>query len=240
MLLFPRRHEARTHGARPLAADSGAVAHLDGPVEALVGGEVEVGVDLYRLVAIAQAQALGHCRAVDDVARIQNVMTVEDLLHLAVELIELQTEEALVDPASRPAVAVLARQRAAVAVQQLDREAEDLGHLGDLGRVLGVDQRPDVETAGAGVGVVGDLRADRVAELLDPANVVGQVLHRHGRVLDERDRLVVALDAHQQAEAHLAHGPDVDLPARLEYRLQAEQRSACPLQDAGQAIDSAA
>ncbi len=42
---------------------------------------------------------------------------------------------------------------------------------------------------------------------LQVLDVISQVLHRDRRILDERDRLVVALDAHHEAEAFLPHIP---------------------------------
>ena len=69
------------------------------------------------------------------------------------------------------------------------------GQLGHFIGLFGVDERADVETAGAGVGVVGDIGADVVAETLHFVHVLGQMLDGNGRILDERNRFVVALDA---------------------------------------------
>jgi hypothetical protein len=49
-----------------------------------------------------------------------------------------------------------------------------------------------------------------LAEHLGQAvGVFGQVLQRHGAVFDEADRLAVALEAHHDVEAGLAHLPQV-------------------------------
>ena len=219
VLLVARGHEARTHGALgPLAADAGAVAHLHGAREAVVAAEGEPLAVRLRTVVRAVAQHPGHGRRVDHVAGVEDAAGIEGALDLPVEPVQVRPEEALVLPAARAAIAVFARQAAPEPAEQLQREAGDDRQLVDLGGDLGVDQRPDVDAAGAGVGVIGDARADVVAEPLDAGDVLGQMLDRHRGVLDERDRLVVALDAHHQAESDLADRPHVGLQRGVERR----------------------
>ena len=60
-----------------------------------------------------------------------------------------------------------------------------------------------MEAASRGVRVVGGGRAVRGHELFDGADVLGEVLDRDRDVLDDRDRLVVAADAHQETQPAL-------------------------------------
>ena len=65
------------------------------------------------------------------------------------------------------------------------------------------------------VRVPGAARAVLREHLGQPVDVVGEMLERHRAVLDERHRLAVALHAHHDVEAGLAHVPQRLLRARL-------------------------
>ena len=86
-----------------------------------------------------------------------------------------------------------------------------LGDGAHLGRAVAphVEDRPHVQRADRGMGVPGAARAVAREHLGQRVGVVGQVLERHGAVLDEADRLAVALQAHHDVEAGLAHLPQV-------------------------------
>ena len=138
VLFFARDLEAGAHGAgRALAAHAGAVAHFHGAMETLLHAEIEMGGEGDDFVVGAVAQVGGHRPGVDEVAGIEDVVRVKDTLDLLVEMVEIGAEEALVDPTAGTAVAVFAGERAAVAVQQIDREVDDLRHFGDFGGVFG-------------------------------------------------------------------------------------------------------
>ena len=217
VLLLARGHEAGAHGAAAqLAADRGAVAHLHFGRKAV--GEVEFRGQRNRLVAGAAAQLRVLRRRVDDVAGVEEVLRVERRLDLLEEPVEVGAIECLIEPTAHTAVAVFAGERAAVGAQQFRRELGDGAHLLHFRRLLDVDQRADVEAAGAGVGVIGHAHAQVATERLDARDVGGQVLRRHRGVLDKGQRLPFPAHAHQQAEAHLAQAPDVGLARAVEQR----------------------
>ncbi len=114
---------------------------------------------------------------------------------------------------------MLAGHDAAEAVGQFGGGVGHLLHRLDAVDLLQVDQGADVEAAGGGVGVEGGGGAVVGDHLLDGADVFGQVLDGDGDVLDDGDRLGVAADAHEEAEAGFAHAPDVGLLLGVEDAL---------------------
>ena len=86
MLLFARDHVARAHrpGGR-LATDPRAIAHFNSPMKALVFRKVDVLAHRLNFVVAAKAQLLGHRRAVNDVAWVEQVVRIERVFHLAIE-----------------------------------------------------------------------------------------------------------------------------------------------------------
>ena len=79
---------------------------------------------------------------------------------------------------------------------------------------LQIDQRANMQAAGAGVGVDGVSGVVVVDDALDIADVIGQAFDRHGAVFNEGDRLGFAAFAHHQAQPGFAHGPDIVLLRR--------------------------
>ena len=207
-----RGPEGRAHRAGELAAGGGAVAQFHGAVEALLVAEVQHGRERYGVVRRPEAQVFGHSRRADDVARVEEVVRIEDRLDLFEQAVQLGAEELGVEPAAQAAIAMLARKDAAVLAQQTAGIGDDLRQLGDVRAELGVEQRVDVQTPGAGVREVGDVVAKRFSAVgFELRNVVGQVLRRHRSVVDDRQRLDVAAHAHEDAEAGVAHLPhDID------------------------------
>ena len=61
------------------------------------------------------------------------------------------------------------------------------------------------------MGVERAARAVLLEHLREPVRVVGEMLERHGAVLDERDGLTVAFHRHHDVETGLANLPDVAL-----------------------------
>ena len=80
-----------------------------------------------------------------------------------------------------------------------------------------------MQRADRGVRVPGAARAVLGEHLGQALRVVGEVLQRHGAVLDEGDRLAVALHGHHDVEPGLAHFPQ----RRLRRRRRAS-RPRCP------------
>ncbi len=70
-----------------------------------------------------------------------------------------------------------------------------------------VEDRPHVQRAHRGMRVPGAARAVAREHLGQRVGVLGQVLQRHGAVFDEAHRLAVALQAHHDVQAGLAHFP---------------------------------
>jgi hypothetical protein len=144
----------------------------------------------------------------DDVARVHPILRVEG----ALELPEGPHERGAVHPfeerAPRAAVAVLARDRPA----ELDNEVGDLlgdrAHLLEAARRLQVDDRADVQAPHRAVAVVGADGLVLSEDLAKPRHELGELPGLDARVLDERDRLFVALHPEEEPEPGLAELPD--------------------------------
>ena len=235
VLLIARRHKAGAHRpAAQLAADRRPVAHLD-----LVGHaalEVQPGPKVDSGVFRPLAQVAVKWRRIDNVAWVEQVVRVKDALDLAEQPIQPWPVKCLVEPAARPPVAVLARQCAAIRAQQTGHKLGDRLHLIDLRAQPRVDQRANMQAAGAGMCVIGHRRAQVAAEGVDLRDVRSQVIGRHSGVFDKRDRLPVAAHAHQQPKPHLAQLPDVGLPRRIEQRRDRPGQDALAPQMGDQAV----
>ena len=86
-------------------------------------------------------------------ARIEDVLWIESQLDLRKRLRHPFAEELAVQMGQLKAVAVFAAQHAAHRLDQLQQTALHGIHHCDVSRRLKVEQRPDVEAAGAGMGV---------------------------------------------------------------------------------------
>jgi hypothetical protein len=104
------------------------------------------------------------------------------------------------------------------------------GFLGNGAHLAGavaahVEDRAHMQGADRGVGIPGAARAVLREDLGQRVGVIGQMLERHGAILDEADRLAVALQAHHDVEAGLADLPQV-LLARVVGHLDHAARQA--------------
>ena len=129
---------------------------------------------------------------------------------------EALAEHRLVELGAHQAVAVLAGMAALVGADQRHRLLGDRAHRAHVLLELEVQDRADVQAADRGVGVPGAAGAVAGEDLGQARRVVGQMLERHGAVLDERDRLAGALHRHDDVEPGGAHLPDPGLGGRLE------------------------
>ena len=77
--------------------------------------------------------------------------------------------------------------------------------------VFRVDQRPDMQTADAGVAVVAGAGAVLVDDIAEADEELRQLRRIDGAVFDKRDRLSFAFHSEQQAEPGFAHLPDAGL-----------------------------
>ena len=210
---------ARAHrAAGELAAGAVAVAHLDGAGEAAPvrpverrGGPLGGG----RVGGEAEERGVVHRERADDLAGVQAARGVEGVLDRLEGAHEAGAEHALVELRARDAVAVLAGVRALEAADELEGLLGDGAHRPASGRLAQVEDRAHVQAADRGVGVPGAAGAVAGEEIGDRLGVVGEVVERHGAVLDEADRLGVALGRHHDVEAGLAHLPDGALSRRV-------------------------
>ena len=111
------------------------------------------------------------------------------------------------------------------------RSATSLAIASNVRDALGglqVDDRPDVQAADRRVRVDAGRGAVPRDDLQEPLDVVAQLLGRDRGVLDERDRLGVALHRHRQAERRLAQAPDPRLVAAGRARGGSDSRSRAP------------
>ena len=207
VLLVAGDHEGGAHRAVELAAGALPVALLQRPGEAAVGAEVEHGarplVDRLR----PQPQVVLEGRRVDDLAGVEQPLRVEGALEVAEGPDQRRAEQPLHEDAPHDAVAVLAAEAAAELDHQVGDPRGDVGRHRQAVALLQVHLRADVQAALAGVAVVAGARAVRLHDGVEAGHEAGQLLRRDGRVLDEGDRLGVALDAHQQAQAGRAQPP---------------------------------
>ena len=123
--------------------------------------------------------------------------------------------------APRDAVAVLAGVRAPVLAHHLEALFRDGPHCARPLVGLEVDDRTHVQGADRSVRVPGAAGAVAGEDGVEAAGVLGEVLEPHRAVLDERDRLPVALHRHHDVEARLAHLPHRALERglhRLDHR----------------------
>ncbi len=119
----------------------------------------------HELVACAKTQIFGHRSGVDDVAGIEDVLRDRRCCLTCLKRpYKSGPKKCFVEPTAGTAVPMFAGKCAAIAVQQIYRKVGDFRQLGHFGRFFGVDERADVQAAGAGVGVVGHVGADVVAE----------------------------------------------------------------------------
>ena len=109
---------------------------------------------------------------------------------------------------------MLGTDRAAIGQDQVADFFGDGPHARDALGFLEIDERPDVDRAHAGVGVVGGHRTVLVDDIAEVADVVRKLLRRDCRVLHESRRLGIPLHAHQQPESRLPDGPGVRLGGR--------------------------
>src|SRR5215831_2347809 len=120
MLLVPCRHVRWTHGRTgELAALAIAIAHVDGGGKAAVAAEVEIRLDVDRVIGRTMAEILTWGGAVYDLPRIHTVVGVKGVFDLLECLVQHGTKMLLVEPATGQAIAVLTAHAAAVFDNQI-------------------------------------------------------------------------------------------------------------------------
>ena len=234
MLFIARNAVARAHGPQiKLSAVAVVVAHFHGLGEALgrvataarragllgqrvvlhvPGAPVQRGLDRYDLVAGRKAHQAGvvHFGRVDDALRAEQIERVHEVLDLRKRLRYLRAKLPFNPFAAAQAVAVLAAVGALVVAHQGRGLFGNSAHFGGAARAH-VQNRPHMQRTHRPVGVPGAFAAVFFEHLGQRIGVFGQVLQRHGAVFNKADRLAVALEAHHDVEAGLAHFPQVFL-----------------------------
>ncbi len=220
VLLVERRPVGRAHDpARKPAAGAVVVAHLDGAAEPAPVGPVERRPRRFRDAVAgreAHQRAIVHAIGPHDLARIQLRPGVEGVLDLLEGGDQALAEHLRMQIGARDAVAVLAGMRPLEAADEIAGGFRDLAHGPDVPLLLHVEDRAHVQAADRGVRVPGAAGAVAGEELGDRQGVIGEVLERHRAILDEGDRLAVALHRHHDVEAGLAHLPNLPLPRRID------------------------
>lgn len=142
---------------------------------------------------------------------------VERLLDVPERRGQLLAEHLLGPEAAHDAIAMLSRVRAAKLQDQVRHVFGDgIEALHPLPG-LEIDHRADVEAADAGVAVVASFIAMSFHELVETADILGQLLRRNRRVFYEGQWLGRSRDVHHQAEARLSHRPHLPLVRRGQH-----------------------
>ena len=249
VLFVTRRAIARTHRARiELAAVAVVVAHLDGLGEPLCGvaagarraqrfgrrvvvhvpvAPVECRCDRDHAIPgrIAIQRAVGLPRRLDDLPGIHQAARIEQRLDLGKRLRDARTEERRDPFAADETVAVLARIGALVFTNELGGFLGDRAHLDRSFRLTHVEDRTNMQGADRCMRIPRPFGAVAREDFGQPPRVLGEMLEGHRAVLDERHRLAVALHAHHDIEAGLAHVPQRFLRGGIGHRDDAARQS---------------
>ena len=145
-------------------------------------------------------------------------------LTLAEGVVDIGAEHLLGPDAADDAVAVLAAEGAAEFLDEVGDFRGDGGHGVEALLGFEADEGADVEAADAGVAVVAGGGAVVADDFVEAADELAEMLGVDGGVFDEGDGFGVAADAHKEAEAGFADGPDVGLRGGVEdgYAVVAE------------------
>jgi len=202
-----RAHHA---AARVLAGATAAtaVAEFDHPLEAVLVGPVEFGVEArVELVLGVEAEVLRHRDVATDLAGVEQPVRVEGRLQVAERAPEVVAVQFPVPLGARASVAVFAGDAPTELDDHVGDAVGDVLHRREAWFGLHVHQRAYVEDAGAGVGVERRERVVVVEDLVEPRDELGEVFGRDGAVFDEREVLGVARPAEQDGEPGLPEFP---------------------------------
>ena len=185
VLLLERRHVARAHRAVVVLA---ALANADAAERRLrersvVVRELEVRAGILGLVVGAETQVLRGRVRVDQLARVHLVVRVPDRLELAECPHQLGAEHLRQQRAARLSIAVLARDRAAVADHEIRRPLDELAVRPDAGFAPQVEADLHVNAAVPEVPVVDGLIAVLVQQRAEIAQIAAQMCGRDCRIV---------------------------------------------------------
>src|SRR3546814_1855794 len=100
---------------------------------------------------------------------------------------------------------MLAGMRTLVFTDDLETFLRDGPHRLRARFLLQVDDGADVQAADGSMGVPGALRAVLLEDAGQAVGVVGKILQRHRAILDEGDRLAVALQDRKSTRLNSSH-----------------------------------
>ncbi len=186
------------------------VLHVPGrPVEQRLErlGAIGTGCRRWR---VPEQRRIVHARGIDDPSGVEQADRIELLLDGAESLVDCGPELPGDPFAAAQSVAVLAAEGALVAAHQFGGLLGDRAH--PYGSALGavathVQDRPHVQGPDRGVCIPGAVSAMPCEYFGERVGVGGEMLERHRAILDEAHRLAVALEAHHDVQARLAHFP---------------------------------
>jgi hypothetical protein len=137
---------------------------------------------------------------------------IEAVLHGLEDLERLAAVHLLVELGAHQPVAVFARVRAFVFPHHRERLFRNGAHGARVFLQLEIEDRAHVQAADGGVRIPRALGAVLLEHGGEALGVIGEVLQRHRAILDEGDRLSLALHRHHDVEAGRAYAPDRALP----------------------------
>ena len=182
---------------------------MGGPIEG--GGHRKGGVT----GLVAEQRTVIHARRMHDAMGVEHAGRVERLLHLLEGAHDAFAEHLGVEFAAHNAVAMLARVAALILAHDVERLLGHSAHGGDVGAVLHVQHRADMQAAHRGMRVPGALRAMPGEDVVQLFGEIGEIGQRDGAILDEGDRFAVALHRHHDVQPGFPHFGDLGLKARI-------------------------
>ncbi len=222
MLLVAGGAVGGAHGpARAFAAGAIVIALLDSALQtadcARIVGPVQHRLEVFHRIVggIAEQVALIEIGRAHDLAGIEIAGGIEQVFHLLEGALQARAEHGLVELAAHDAVAVLARVRALELAHHGEGFLGDGAHGGHVLVQAQIEHRAHVQAAFGGMGVPGAARAVAGETGGQALGIFGQVLQRHGAVLDKGDRLGLVLHRHHDVQARGAQIGDGGLQAQL-------------------------
>lgn len=205
-------HVTGAHGATSelgLTAISRAATGFGSPEDAFLCREIEVGVVFWVWVVRHVAECRIHGRGIHDFARIEDVFGVEESLSFADECEGFRANHELNEFSAQAAIAVLTAKGATVFFYEFGNSLSDVPELHVALSSLEVDHGTGVKLARSRMGVIDALNAKAIAhEGIKLGNVVGEVVHIHGGIFADFDRLGVTRNIGEETLASAAEVPN--------------------------------
>ena len=144
---------------------------------------------------------------VDQLARVHLVLGIPQPLELAECVHQLLAEHFRQQRTARLAIAVLARERAAVLDHDVGRAIDELAHVQDAGLALEIEVDAHVHAALAEVAVHRTVVPVLLHECEQPAQIRAEAIGRHGRIFPAFPSVFFSWLNRDSAEGGLAHVP---------------------------------